>query len=155
MVVLYKSNGSVIWYGCFPLHRSPGCTTATTTHLLSALCPRSLRSPELDQTRANHVIHSIFPFRVSAISIWSSVTFCGAKIPIPLTKMSLLWHATPPPITIIFNFALFQRLLFPLLYPPKERALIYLVLWWRGSAAKVVGFDLSSLGVPNHSWLEC
>ena len=81
--------------------------------------------------------HSICPFRVSAILIGSSVTSRGAKIPISLTKMSLLWRATPPPTTIIFNFALFQGILFHLLYPFKEGALIYLVLWWRSSAAKV------------------
>ena len=81
--------------------------------------------------------HSICPFRVSATLIGSSVTSRGAKIPISLTKMSLLWRATPPPTTIIFNFALFQGILFHLLYPFKEGALIYLVLWWRSSAAKV------------------
>ena len=82
--------------------------------------------------------HSICPFRVSPALIGSSVTSCGVKIPVYLTKISLLWCATPPPTTIIFNFVLFQGLLFHLLYPFKEGALIYLVLWWRSSAAKVV-----------------
>ena len=81
--------------------------------------------------------HSICPFRVSPALIGSSVTSCGAKIPVSLTEISLLWCATPPPTTIIFNFVLFQGLLFHLLYPFKEGALIYLVLWWRSSAAKV------------------
>ena len=77
---------------------------------------------------------------VSAILIGLSVTSRGVKIPTSLTKMSLLWRATPPPTTIIFNFALFQGLLFPFLYPLKERASVYLVLW-RSYAAKVGGFD--------------
>ena len=80
--------------------------------------------------------HSICPFRVSIALIGSSVTSRGAKIPISLTKISLLWRTTPPPTTIIFNFALLQGLLFHPPYPFKEGALIYLVLWWRSSAAK-------------------
>ena len=64
--------------------------------------------------------HLICLFRVSVALIGSSVTSCVAKIPISLTKMSLLWRATPPPTTIIFNFALFQGLLFHLFYPSKR-----------------------------------
>ena len=79
--------------------------------------------------------HSICPFRVSPN--WVKRRLSWAKIRISLTKISLLWRATPPPTTIIFNFALFEGLLFHLLYPFKEGALIYLVLWWRSSAAKV------------------
>ena len=63
-------------------------------------------NPQFRVYRADHVISLDLPVSGQRSPNWAKRHLPWAKIRISLTKISLLWRATPP-TTIIFNSALF------------------------------------------------